>query len=761
MANPNGEGIYRMKRADGKEVGVPYSKITGASGAGFFFPDDNERSRYVRDAQADPTADVRHRDPNSWAPRTLHGQQAAEAPQSSAQGTWHKATDWIGNNSLAREVAGDVGNAGAIASGAQHVGDTSAGDQVKDPNAGWGTKAVAGVMELMAGEPMLKALGPAAQLAKMAPALRVLEQWPSLQRAVMLGMRASAEVGAQDILQGKGTGEAARDAAVAGVAGPAVDSLTRGAGNLIQRTVNKISPKTVNIAGEEIPALANQVGEGGSFTGVAAENAPEIQKAQQQGGANVVRNTAQGAAKNVLDKLNATRATADAAPASAMRLPSPEGAQPFTFELPTTPTTEEPTGELLHSAGKTDRHAFEQPQYTADSRPTPRNGNEGSMGGDIETAGKPEARGEQVGGGGALSTTNPHEAEAWRYSLQERMEQPDFKQLPEAQQAAMQEAHDKLEQQLGLYYNSPYAARFEPINTDEALSRVQTFGQAANEIQNAVKPVYETLDRLSGGEFNKWKLQARRANQIIRNASSADAVEAAEGKLKEANDSIDDIITRHGGSISQGDYRAAKYAWQQSAALDSLHAVMERMANGITAEESERGLPRVITGNAKMLENWLSRGSNRASVENLIGVEGVDNLKKMSLLLSNASTARATNNVLKRTSEAIGRHIGRSGTGALAGSVLFASAGMPWWKGAVAGAAVEDTMRTVLRYATINPRIGNLVQYAAEHSIDPKVYAPLIARAIADIGGQQKSQETSEASPFAGTEEPQQQGGTQ
>jgi hypothetical protein len=56
--------------------------------------------------------------------------------------------------------------------------------------------------------------------------------------------------------------------------------------------------------------------------------------------------------------------------------------------------------------------------------------------------------------------------------------------------------------------------------------------------------------------------------------------------------------------------------------------------------------------------------------------------------------------------------------------------GLPWYEGVAAGAFATEGMRAILRDAMVNPRIGTLVDFAARNGVDPKIYAPLIARAI-------------------------------
>jgi hypothetical protein len=60
--------------------------------------------------------------------------------------------------------------------------------------------------------------------------------------------------------------------------------------------------------------------------------------------------------------------------------------------------------------------------------------------------------------------------------------------------------------------------------------------------------------------------------------------------------------------------------------------------------------------------------------------------------------------------------------------------------------AVEG-LRTVIRYAAVNPRVGTMLMWAAEHDVDPRIYTPLIARAIHEPFEEQKQKPQPTVSP--------------
>jgi hypothetical protein len=715
-------------------------------------------------------------------------QDPSKTPPPPPEKGWFQRTgDAIGNNDVVREIGGDVHNMLDILTGEHPVQDLLGGVQgdpsgIKNPNAGWGSKIVANLAELLTGEGEAKAVMSAPvfaqRLAEVSKAAQTLGKYPKL----MMAIKAGGEAGTQSLLQGKGAQQAAEDAATGAVAAPAVGATLEGAGNLVRKAVQKVAPRTVDVAGETIPVLANQVDREGTLTGATAREtgAPEIEQAQQAGAQQAVENLAQKATRNSLDRLNLSRPQNAAAP-GVPQLPAPEGAEPFQFTLEGTPTSEEDTGDLLHPARKKQigtayeersnpqqfnrAQALEPYGITAESEGVPiSDGLEDIPGREPKPSGETNSRGVRkvpvfqslteskpgstprqttVSGGGNLTTTNPTEAATWLQQLDDIRNSSEYRKLPDAQRSQIDAAHKALEDQLGMYYSSPYAQRFAPVDVEGALQHVQTFGDAAAQLRAATEPVYQTLDRVSGGDFGKWRDASQAALRVIRNGTTIEGIENAETRYAEANARMNDIIDHNRGAVSQGDYQAIKAAYRDSYPLQQLHAVMERMMGGVTTEETASGLPRVFTGNVEALESFLSKDSNRADVQRVIGQDGIVNLKKLAVLMGDANSVRSTNTVLRETAKQLAMRMGHAGTGALIGGVVGHALGIGTEQGALGGALTADGMRAVLRYAATNPRIGNMVEFAATHKVDPNVYGPAIASAIAAVrgGGQQQQQE--------------------
>jgi hypothetical protein len=655
------------------------------------------------------------------------------------------------------------------------------------------------VLEFVGTDGLLKLAGPAIQgtatgarmvdTAKQLKAAQqvseVLANHPRLAGLVTIGMKAVRDatlMGGQTYAHTEDLGQAAESAVVGGGLRVAAGGMSAAG-----RYLTKTSPKTIELAGEEIPALADQVKNGHAVEG-GAGGAPAIAEAQQQGAQRVIRNLAQRATAQSIDNINATRPMgAPTITDAAHMLPAPEGSQPFTFTLET-PPNESTAGQALHRAeplpgsnttpatygkwtpkdpstpyraspnaptdtaeparfgpfernkvdgvtreGRTAAYSHPATEASAIDTRTDTEKLDGAPGPRAAVEGK-----QDVTQHGPLQTTNPAEAQSWLRQLEEIQESPLHDKLSPAQQTAIESQRKALQGQLGLYHASPYGQRFVAENPFDAIENVRHFGDAADQIEGTAAPVFQTLDRASAGKFAKFRDAAKQASKIMRTATSLNAYESAQKNLTEANDQIDKLITRHADSISRTDYSAAKNAWRESSRLNELHTNFERMMNGITFDESEQGLNRVMTGRTKQFESYLAKGTNREQIEKLIGAEGIRNLKDLTLLLSKANTARSTVDVVKNV---VAQLHGHAGIGGMIGGGVAEMLGIHWGTGVLAGAAATEGMRWVLRDAATNPRIGNAIAFAARNGMSPQIYAPLIARMMVVPEQQQQPRE--------------------
>jgi hypothetical protein len=736
-------------------------------------------------------------DPANWM-RNLSGQNIAEGAGAGVERSAAGLTKLIRENSMS-PIAQVI---------ARGLAGKAVTREAAKPNQGVEQTAGEfgeGVGEFFTGQEFLSMLGHAGMALTAGEKLKQAQQLattvksiPFVGKLLHIGLRAveaGGIGGGQTLVQTGGDVKKAKtsaemNAATAGVLGVVGDRLAT--------AFRKIAPRTLDIGGEEVPALATQVTEKGQPIENQAVPGTKVWDVQQDKAQNIVRNSARSALSSVLDEINSTRRLATPSVDDASRLlPAPEGSQGFTFTREGPPTTETPTGTLVQRAEavpKTESHAGaagispqqgeigplaatvpsralerpqafktasatgeelaagEQAQSAIDQDTIERIGTKKATGKKLtpdersqlaqaqarESTGKAttEPRGEEIGGGGQLQTKDPHQATAWMHDLEEQMADPGFSTRTPENQAYVKAQHESLQQQLGMYYNSPYANRFDPVDISKATDQVHTFGGAAEQIRNAIRPVWERLSPAAKENFDNALAEFKDAGLGLRNATGKSATEAAQNRYDEASQAVGNLIDLHRGAVSGTDYQMAKSAWGKSAKLDELHQVLNRMMNSVTPEETEQGYERVMTGQPKALQNWLDRKTgfgnttNQQQIEKLIGADGRKNIKDIAMLLSNVKTNRGVMDLLKNVATEVGNHMRMGGVGGAVGSYIAHINGMPWYEGMAGGALLGSTMRVLLTQAAHEPAVGQLVDYAVKHNIDPKIYAPLIARTI-------------------------------
>ncbi len=637
-------------------------------------------------------------------------------------------------------------------------------------------------LEYLGTDGLLKMVGPAAgavetgeHLKQAQQAAQTLKNHPKIAGLVSIGLKAARDATMQAGQTYLHTEDAGQAAAAGGIGG--VLSGVTGIAGMAVKALREMGPKALEIAGEKVPVLANQIDEAGGLTGTTAtaQGAENIAATQQAAIPNQTRNIAREGLEKALNRVNKTR---EIIPPS-RQLPAPEGAQPFRFSLEGTPTTETPTGELMQAPRKKQigTQVVERPARAEGPAAPGATAPENLQGANVrelnpETGegpaldpnkpvstnatklvkeptfqymsgtkpGSPEARGEIVGGGGQLVIDSPQQAEQRLQQLEDVQASPEYKRLSPEQQAVIDGHHDALQQQLGMYYSQ--GSRFAPRDVPAALGWTNTYGDAAAQLHATAAPVYQKLDEVSGDDFSKFRDAAKQALGVLQRGSTIEAMETAQQRLANANQKIDELFTRHGSAVSPADYRAAKTAWRDGSTFDMLHTVTERMANGITMEETATGLPRIVRGDTGSFESWLAKanqfgaGTNRDRVEDLIGKQGLNNMKKMMVLTRDAKLARSTTNALQNIGLALKSSYGpEAAPAAIIGGVIGHFMGMEGYAGAAAGMTAAMTARAVFKYAAHSPQIGNALDFAVRNAVGKEHYAPIIARMIAQAAG--------------------------
>jgi hypothetical protein len=608
------------------------------------------------------------------------------------------------------------------------------------------------VVEFLTGDEALKGLSLGSKLAKIAPALKIMEKFPKLAEAVQAGIRQGV-VGAG---QAAGHGADAKQAAEAG----AITGLTGGGGELafpalgegMRSLLEKLRPSETEIAGETIPVLASQKKGAANVAREAATpgNTPEVAEAQQQGGQQAITNIAQRSTKEALEKSNALRKTAPITDPARLLQP-PDDYSPFKFYIEGPPATEgipsqeggqnyaggydkpNPNHTPIEESGKPAQQ--QQLGSTADTIPDEAFTGHATTRANNWQYTPPEAGGEASGGtgGGRLVTTDPAQAQSTLSRLNDLAGSDGngpsavFKSLPKEQQTAIVAQRDSLQQQLGMYHaGQSLYPHFEPTDVNAALGHVTNFGEAADQIRAPQKAVYQTLDKESGGRFTALRNQIQAANKIMFEPTSMDAYEGAIQSKKEAEEEVQTIFNRS-TSVNRKELTAANAGWRTASILDTIHSTVDGAFRGAPKDIADKfNMNRVLRGNSMTQRlNTMLRSTPRADLEHAIGPDGLENLYRVGDLLSKPDTSMQTQSAAKE----IAKHMVRSTRGAIIGGLVGHVLGSTY-QGALAGSVAEDSVRFVLRQAAINPRIGMLLDRAVRHNVNPKIFAPLIAATI-------------------------------
>lgn len=279
---------------------------------------------------------------------------------------------------------------------------------------------------------------------------------------------------------------------------------------------------------------------------------------------------------------------------------------------------------------------------------------------------------------------------------------------------------------------------FQPIQGDELASKVNNFGDLADQTRTAIKPIVDKLDEASGGELSR--LQAERSQAF------SDGDRAAQA---DADKKIDDLAAEHRDVVTPEQYKAWRTSYADSKVLDDLHQATERSFNGLSEEMAAqpgtgtrklRGTP-YQNQLGKFLQNY---GDTRVS--RILGEDGLANLHRAANLVSSPETRKATMELAEQVAaefpkpaepepesslkDTIAKTGAKMAGGAAVGAAISHVTGLPHLVTEPAGATVAAGAKYVLQKMVTSPRIGQLMEYAVRNKVTPKVAAGLISSAM-------------------------------
>jgi hypothetical protein len=697
-------------------LAVPYSKVATATQQHGYTLADADAPRYAKDAANDPIQQLKDLNTGFTGALSQTGRTAEKA-------ITHVPI-------LGKILANSKGFQQSEAE------DEARANAPNDTPAKMSGAAIENILEFAAGDEALKGLSYSEKLMKLAPVAKLMEKSPYLAKAFDTAIR-TGMVGAG---QAAGHGADAATALESGAATGATGGLLEGGLGAVGSFAKRTAPAIEDIAGEKVQTLASQRPGTVPRGDVGVNEVPKVGAAQQAAAPRVFQNLAQRATKDALEEANQSRVVAGKITDPARMLPAPEGAQPypFTIEGPGAGFEEVPGGTeprkkqigTQYVAGKGSGTAPTTEPYNegtfkyGDSQALPQvNDSEPFQGPTHKepvfqylTDLKPgqEAGSTKVTGGGDLVAADPETAQAHLSRLNDLVDHP-----PEGatagQMGAIEEARDSLQEQMDMYHSYQRTLpNFNPLDSTRAAESVGHFGDAADQLQNAAKPIYQKFDEATDGKF----ADLNRARTAAGKRGDFTAKHDYENQ-------IDHLIDETPG-ISRPDRLQATRLWNKSKVLDGLNDVVNDAANVDDKYASQVAGGRVLSG-VRMrngMQQLIKRyGADR--LESVIGKDGMENMTRISDLLNTPKAAQG----FKGMSLSVLHNImhGKVGgaLGAAAGHHLFG------FEGAVAGSyAGAKAERWMLQMAATSPRVGKLLDYAVRNNVTPKVAAAGISAAM-------------------------------
>jgi hypothetical protein len=712
--NPNGEGTYQMQGPSGN-VGVPYSKVKTATQHGFNLA-DTDAERYTKDAANDPRQQLTDLNKGFTGALSQTGRTAEKALTSTPI--------------LGRILASSKGFQESEAA------DEARANAPNDTPAAVAGSTIENILEFSAGDELLKGLTWSEKLAKLAPIAKLMEKSPYLAKAIDTAIRSGVVGTSQAGAHGADVGQAATTGAVTGAAGGLLEGGMGAVGEFAKRT----APAVENIAGEDVQTLASQRPGTGPRGDVTVNEVPKVGAAQQAAAPRVFRNLAQKATHDALEEANQGRVVANQITDPARMLPAPAGAKPypFTIEGPGAESEDLPGGteprkkqiDTQFVAGKGSGSSPNSEPYNegafkyGDQEPLPPvNDSEPFQGPTHKepvfqylTDLKPgqETGSTKVTGAGDLVAADPETAQKHLSRLNDLVDHPPPDATP-GQLKALTQARDGLQEQMDMYHGYQNTLpNFHPLDSARAADGVGHFGEAADQLQNAAKPIYQKYDQATDGQFSDLN-RARAAAGKRGDFTAKDDYE----------NQIDQLIDNTPG-ISQPDRSQVTKLWNKSKVLDGLNDVVNHAANVDDKYASQVKGGRVLSG--VRMQNGMQQLIKRYGqqrLESVIGQEGMENMTRMSDLLNTPKAQEG----LKGISMSVFHNIAHGKVGGFAGAYLGHQ--LMGYEGAVAGAyAGARAERWMLQMAATSPRVGKLLDYAVRNNVTPKVAAGLISSAM-------------------------------
>lgn len=503
---------------------------------------------------------------------------------------------------------------------------------------------------------------------------------------------------------------------------------------------------------------AEQAGEAGAVGGVAAPLA-EAAGAGVRGVLgrmakpaiiqDAVQDAAQGTVADRLAETNATRT----GPTNAL----PPSTGEFEFNIHGTPTTERVEGDISPQPRKKQIGTQYAPGKGSGSQPNVDDYPLGTfMHGDADplppiddrepftgpthkepvhqylTSPKPgsePAANDVVGGGGTLTTKDPDVAAAHLASLNKIIGGDDFANMSPAQKSATIAQRDEMQGQMAKYYQhiratNPFnrQGNFSPVDVEGAIRSTSTPRDAADQLDDAAREVYDHANRVSGGQWQVLKDHIEDLGKKLSNEPDVPSNRSTRadlaGQISEAKQTMSKILDDPRNGIDQTDASQAKKNFRAGFVLRDLHEAVKPIYGSEEQTGTTTGQYRGFDGNriGARFEAFLRENPDARQT---IGQDRIDTLRQV----FKANHTLAARKRFGQSVVNVARVMG-GGAAALGGHKVGGYAG------AAAAEASYAAIDRVMSGLITNPNAAKNLLFAIDSGARPENYAPIVAKLI-------------------------------
>jgi hypothetical protein len=346
-----------------------------------------------------------------------------------------------------------------------------------------------------------------------------------------------------------------------------------------------------------------------------------------------------------------------------------------------------------------------------------------------------------IGGGGTLRTENADMVRNHIGRLNEIIDSPEFADRPAAEQEQIKDARTDAQRQMAEYHEmmrpmNPNYGRphFPQLDIPSEVSRIGSYTEAADHLQDISQQGYNYLNDLSGGRFSVIERANRVAWGAVKGATTVQELENAEAAVEQTNKQMNDLLDKDiVGAVSPKELQGFRDAYGQSQKLRYVGKAVDGAFDGNPSTSTRSWQYRGFDGN-RLAAN-LQRLEQRFGYDAISRTVGRDNLEALHqvadlnrTLANRGKFGAVVNEVNSWLQKSFPKMFTRTTIGSYIGYHLGGPAG------ATAGAASTElawmaTKATVNKILS-NPRIAQNVQYAIEKGIRPEVYGPAIGSMI-------------------------------